>query len=275
MVETALTERSTRVVSLSKLHRAAQRRERGVFLVEGANAVGAALAVGAVRTVLVREDDVASFGEVLDEAHASGVEVVVITPRAADKLAETTTTPGLFAECTSLDTDVDTVVGSRSHGAVVVAVDLADPGNAGTLIRTADATGCAGVVIAGDAVDVHNGKCIRASAGSVFHLPIARDRDVAGVLARLRAAGHTILATTADGELSLDDLDAAGPDGLLAGPVAWLFGNEAHGLSPEVAASADHRVAIPIRGRAESLNIAAAAAMCLYVTARVHAAHTS
>ncbi|MEH3154556.1 MAG: RNA methyltransferase [Gordonia paraffinivorans] len=274
-MDTALTERSTRVVSLSKLHRPAQRRERGVFLVEGANAVGAALAVGTVRTVLVREDDVTSFGTVLDEARAAGTEIVVITPRAADKLAETTTTPGLFAECATLDTDVDALLASGRDGAVAVAVDLADPGNAGTLIRTADATGCSGVVFAGDAVDVHNGKCVRASAGSVFHLPVARDRDVAAVLTRLRDAGHTILATTAGGELSLDDLDGAGTGGLLAGPVAWLFGNEAHGLSPEVAAAADHRVAIPIRGRAESLNIAAAAAMCLYVSARVHRAHTS
>ncbi len=127
------------------------------------------------------------------------------------------------------------------------------------------------MLLAGDAVDVHNGKCVRASAGSVFHLPVARDRDVSGALAALHDAGYTVLATAADGEVSLDDLDAAGADGLLAGRVAWLFGNEAHGLPPEVAAAADHRVAIPIRGRAESLNIAAAAAMCLYVSARVRA----
>ena len=275
MVDAALTERSTRVVSLSKLHRAAQRRDRGAFLVEGANAVTAALAVGAVRTVLVREDDVTSFGAVLDDARAADVEIVAVTARAADKLAETTTTPGLFAECTTLDSDLDALVAAGHDGAVAVAVDLADPGNAGTLIRTADATGCAGVLFAGDAVDVHNGKCVRASAGSVFHLPIARDRDVAAVLGRLHDAGYTVLATAADGELSLDDLDAAGADGPLAGRVAWLFGNEAHGLPPEVAAAADHRVAIPIRGRAESLNIAAAAAMCLYVSARVRAAQAS
>ena len=272
MVDVALTERSTRVVSLSKLHRAAQRRDRGAFLVEGANSVTAALAAGAVRTVLVRESDVMSFGTVLDDARAAGVEIVVVTARAADKLSETTTTPGLFAECSTLDTDPDALVASGSDGAVVVAVDLADPGNAGTVIRTADATGCAGVVLAGDAVDVHNGKCVRASAGSVFHLPIARDRDVSAALARLHDAEYTVLATAADGELSLDDLDAAGTDGLLAGRVAWLFGNEAHGLAPDVAAAADHRVAIPIRGRAQSLNIAAAAAMCLYVSARVRAA---
>ncbi|WP_299576607.1 RNA methyltransferase [uncultured Williamsia sp.] len=271
----ALTERSTRVVSLSKLHRAAQRRDRGAFLVEGANAVIAALAVGAVRTVLVREHDVTSFAAVLDDASAAGVEIAVVTARAADKLAETTTTPGLFAECATLDTDLDAIVTSGRDGAVVVAVDLADPGNAGTLIRTADATGCAGVLLAGDAVDVHNGKCVRASAGSVFHLPVARDRDVPAALARLRDAGYTVLATAADGELSLDDLDAAGADGPLAARVAWLFGNEAHGLTPEVARAADHRVSIPIRGRAESLNIAAAAAMCLYVSARVRAAQVS
>jgi TrmH family RNA methyltransferase len=274
-VDAALTERSTRVVSLSKLHRAAQRRDRGVFLVEGANAVAAALAEGLARSVLVREADVAAFGPVLDDARAADVEIVVVTARAADKLAETATTPGLFAECATLDVDLDALLDAGRDGAVVVGVDLADPGNAGTLIRTADATGCAGVVLAGDAVDVHNGKCVRASAGSVFHLPVARDRDVVGTLIRLRDAGYTVLATAADGEVSLDDLDAAGGDGLLADRVAWLFGNEAHGLAPDVAAAADHRVAIPIRGRAESLNIAAAAAMCLYVSARAHAAKAS
>lgn len=144
-----------------------------------------------------------------------------------------------------------------------VPVEIAEPGNAGTLIRVADAVGVDGVILAGDTVDPHNGKCVRASAGSLFHVPVARERDITAVLDALSAAGVTLLATTARGEV---ELDAADP--LLTGPVAWLFGNEAHGLAAEVAARADHRVRIPIHGRAESLNLAAAAAICLYASAR-------
>ena len=120
------------------------------------------------------------------------------------------------------------------------------------------------VVLAGDSVDPHNGKCVRSSAGSIFHLPVARERDTDRVLATLAEAGVQILATAADGEIDLDDADE-----LLAAPTAWLFGNEAHGLDPQVAARADHRVRIPIRGRAESLNLATAASICLYASARV------
>ncbi|MGZ8180109.1 TrmH family RNA methyltransferase [Williamsia sp. SKLECPSW1] len=268
----ALTERSTRVVSLSKLHRAAHRRERREFLAEGSNAVSAALAAGAARTVLVRQGEESTFGPVLESARAAAVEVLLITERAAQKLAETTTTPGLFAVCASVEVDTDDLLAAAGAGMVVVAADLSEPGNAGTLIRTADATGCAGLVLAGETVDVHNGKCVRASAGSVFHLPVARDRDTASVVHRLRDRGYVVLATAADGEVSLDDLDRDGVTGTLGGAVAWLFGNEAHGLPDDLLAAADHRVAIPIRGRAESLNIAAAAAMCLYVGSRVAAA---
>ena len=126
--------------------------------------------------------------------------------------------------------------------------------------------GADAVLLLGDAVDPHNGKCVRASAGSVFHLPIVRERDVDAALSSVRSAGITILATSADGELVLDDASD-----VLAEPTAWLFGNEAHGLSAPLARAADHRVSIPIRGRAESLNLASAASICLYESARVQA----
>jgi len=125
------------------------------------------------------------------------------------------------------------------------------------------AVGADAVVLAGDSVDPHNGKCVRASAGSVFHLPLARERDTGTVLDALAAAGLQVLATAADGEVDLDDADE-----LLAAPTAWLFGNEAHGLPAAVVARADHRIAVPIHGRAESLNLATAAAVCVYTTAR-------
>jgi TrmH family RNA methyltransferase len=264
-VDAALTERSTRVVSFAKLHRASERRDRAEFLIEGTNAVRSALDVGVARTVLVRVDEEFRHADVLDMARTAGIEILLVTARAADKLAETSTTPGLFAICDLLDASpADIIDRAGPTATVAVGVDISDPGNAGTLIRTADAMGCAGVLLVGSSsVDPHNGKAVRASAGSVFHIPVARAQDPQAIVDALRAAGIAVLATAADGELSLDDADA-----VLASGVAWLFGNEAHGLPNDLLTAADHRVSIPIRGRAESLNIAAAAAVCLYSSAR-------
>jgi TrmH family RNA methyltransferase len=146
---------------------------------------------------------------------------------------------------------------------VVICADIRDPGNAGTVIRTADAAGADGVVLAGSSVDAYNPKTVRASVGSLFHLPVAVEPDIAAAVAAARAAGLNVLAADGAGEVVLD----RGADRLLAGPTAWLFGNEAWGLPPETAALADHRVRIPIHGRAESLNLSTAAAVCLYASA--------
>ena len=146
-----------------------------------------------------------------------------------------------------------------------MAADIRDPGNAGTILRTADAAGAGSVVFAGDAVDPYNGKCVRASAGSLFHVDIVRERSTAGVVSELRDAGVQVLAATGHGD---DDLDDLLDDGTLARPTAWLFGSEAHGLSEDVLAAAGRRVRVPIYGGAESLNLAAAAAVCLYASAR-------
>jgi RNA methyltransferase, TrmH family len=116
-------------------------------------------------------------------------------------------------------------------------------------------------------VDPYNGKAVRASAGSLFHLPLALDPRTTDVLDAVRRAGLLVLAADGRGELDLDDAEDAG---LLGAPTAWLFGNEAWGLPADVAALADHRVRIPLHGRAESLNLATAAAVCLYASARAH-----
>lgn len=261
-----LTERSSRVVSYAKLHRASVRRAEGRFLVEGANSVESALADDRAEAILMLDgDQQVRHRSIIDAAAERGVPLHLLTPRAAHKLAETETTTGVFAVCSLLDVSLAAVLDS-SPRLLAVAVEPREPGNAGTLIRCADAMGADGVVVLGDAVDPHNGKCVRASAGSVFHLPVVRERDIGGGLAALRGAGISLLATAADGEVSLDDADT-----LLGSPTAWLFGNEAHGLPDDIAADADTRVSIPIRGRAESLNLAAAAAICLYASARVQA----
>jgi TrmH family RNA methyltransferase len=142
---------------------------------------------------------------------------------------------------------------------LVALVEPNEPGNLGTVIRTADAAGADAVLVAGG-VDVTNGKAVRASAGSLFHLPVVECAADA-----LAGTGLRTLATTGAGTT---DLDALIDDGTLAAPTLWIFGSEAHGLPDAVLAAAEHTVRIPIRGRAESLNLAAAAAVCLYASAR-------
>jgi TrmH family RNA methyltransferase len=165
---------------------------------------------------------------------------------------------------------------------IAVLAQVRDPGNAGTVIRAADAAGADAVVLTDASVDVHNPKAVRATAGSLFHLPVVTGIPLEAGLAAIRAAGLWLLAADGAGELDLDDLsdDAegadAGPAGLagpagpkgLAGPVAWVFGNEAWGLPAADRSLADAAVRVPVHGRAESLNLATAATVCLYATAR-------
>ncbi len=246
-----------------KLHRGVARRKSGRFLVEGAQAIEEALAFGVVHELFGTSDALAQHTVLVSAAERNGIPVSIVTERAAAALSDTVSPQGLVAVCELVDVPLEQAL----HGAprlVAVLIDAAEPGNAGSIIRVADAAGADAVVLAGDSVDVHNGKCVRASTGSVFHLPVARHRDALDAVAQARAAGLQILATAADGETTIDDADE-----LLRAPTAWLFGNEAHGLAPSLAAAADHRVRIPIHGRAESLNLATAAALCLYASARV------
>jgi TrmH family RNA methyltransferase len=247
------------VVAAVKLQRHAGRRRAGRFLAEGPNLVEAAARRGLVDELFATEAAAGRHRALLAE-----LPIRLVTDRAAKALSETVTPSGLVAVCRVPDTSIDSVLAAAPR-LVVVAVELSEPGNAGTLIRLADALGAAAVIFAGHGVDPYNGKCLRSSAGSIFALPVVVEPDTDGIISRLRAAGLQILATTLDGELSLDDADA-----LLAAPTAWLFGPESRGLPTELAGMADHRVRILMPGHAESLNVASAAAICLYQSARAH-----
>jgi TrmH family RNA methyltransferase len=155
---------------------------------------------------------------------------------------------------------------------VAVLAHVRDPGNAGTVLRAADAAGAGGVVLTDASVDVFNPKCVRASAGSLFHLPVATGVPLDPTVEALRAAGLVVLAADVAGTVDLDDLQdlAARGEGPLAGPVAWVFGNEAWGLPDDALGAADAVVRVPVYGRAESLNLATAATVCLYAAARAH-----
>jgi TrmH family RNA methyltransferase len=245
------------VAAAVKLHRHVGRRRAARFLAEGPNLVEAALRRGLVSEVFATESASARFGAIL-----TGVPVHLVTERAAKALSDTVTPIGLVAVCAVPDVALADVIADRPR-LMAVAVEISEPGNAGTLIRIADAMGAEAVVLAGHSVDPYNGKCLRASAGSIFSIPVVSETDAAHAVSALREAGLQVLATTVDGEVSLDDAD-------LSGPTAWLFGPEAHGLPTELAEKATHRVHIPMPGSAESLNVASAASICLYQTARAH-----
>jgi TrmH family RNA methyltransferase len=229
------------------------------FLAEGPNLVAAAMARGLVRDVFVTEAAAARHESLLG---AQNAPVHLVTERAAKVLSDTVTPAGLVAVCDMPGTLLTDVL-AGSPRLVAVAVEIGEPGNAGTLIRIADAMGAAAVILAGHSVDPYNGKCLRASAGSIFSVPVVVEADTNAAVAALRATGLQVLASTVDGERALDEAEQ-----LLERPTAWLFGPESHGLPTEIASQADHRVRIPMSGGAESLNVAAAAAICLYQSAR-------
>ncbi len=257
--------RSPRVRAARQLGKRALRQRARAFLVEGPQAVAEALATGARLTELfVTGEGRSRYAELADQASRQGADVQLVSGEVMAALAQTITPQGVLGVCAFIDVPLAELTGA-GPALVVVLAHVRDPGNAGTVLRTADAAGAHGVVFSAASVDPYNGKCVRASAGSLFHLPVVVGVSPAEAAASLRAAGLRILAADGSGRRSLDELADAGE---LAGPTAWLFGNEAWGLPDDLLALADETVAVPIYGRAESLNLAAAAAVCLYGSAR-------
>lgn len=246
---------------LRSARRLLQRRGReraGEFLVEGAPAVREALAEpGRVRLVIVQNP--LRPAELL--AGAGDVPVVVATRSQVAQLTDTVTSQGIFAVVR--DQAVGLAELPKDPYLVVICAEVRDPGNAGTVIRCADAFGADAVVLTHGSVEHTNPKTVRASVGSIFHLPVTHGVRFDQVVGWARDAGLQVLAADAGGE-DLDELAAAGE---LARPTAWMMGNEAWGLPDELLAQVDRVVAIPMWGRAESLNLSTAAAVCLYATA--------
>ncbi|MCF6379542.1 RNA methyltransferase [Nocardioides KLBMP 9356] len=265
-MSTPLVATNSRVKEARKLSRRSVRTERRLFLADGPKAVEGALGATThdgepcVVEVFATPDAAQRYDDLL-----GGVDdVVLVDDRAMAALSDSVSPAGVVAVCRFVDVPLQQLL-ETSSPPLVVCADVRDPGNAGTIIRTADAVGAGGVVLTGHSVDPHNPKTVRASVGSLFHLPVAVEPDTEVAVRRVRAAGMDVLAADGAGELDLFEIDE-----LLADDVAWLFGNEAWGLPEDVAGLADHRVRIPIAGRAESLNLSTAAAVCLYATARAH-----
>lgn len=255
-----------------RLRTAAGRRLAGRFLAEGAGCLSAAARTGALVEVFVTSAARQALpGEVL----AAGVPVTEVSARTMAGLTGTVAPAGMVGVARSLTRPLAAVLaswpasGARDApgglpGLTVVLAGVADPGNAGTIVRSADASGAALVVAVGGSVELHNAKVVRASAGSVFHVPLATAATLAEVVHALRDRGIRVLA--ADAHAAVDLAAAAA---WLAPPVAWVFGNEARGLDGAQVSLVDAAVRIPLRGSAESLNVATAAALCLYASAGI------
>ncbi|HET8969447.1 MAG TPA: RNA methyltransferase, partial [Candidatus Nanopelagicales bacterium] len=197
-------------------------------------------------------------------ARAAGAEVVPASGEVVAAMSGTVSPQGMVGVCRLPRTTVAEVLAGRPRLLVVLA-QVRDPGNAGTVIRAADAAGADGVVLTDASVDPYNPKTVRATAGSLWHVPVATGATLAELAPALRSSGLRLLAADGAGERDLDELADAGG---LAVPTGWIFGNEAWGLPAPTRALADEVVRVPIHGRAESLNLATAAAVCLYASAR-------
>lgn len=230
--------------------------------------MAAALTAGApVREVFVDEDvDLAAIVRLAEDA---GLPVTGTSAAVIAAMAETAQPQGVLAVCDllvpdDLATAVDIVMAAA--GPVLVLDQVSDPGNLGSAIRTADAVGAAGVVLTPGSVDVHNGKVVRSTAGSLFHLPVLADVPVPLIAQAARQHGRSLVVATGD---AADDLFSAADAGRVGQRSCWVVGSEAHGVSAQARAEADLAVRIPMKGGAESLNAAVAAAVVLFVTEHV------
>lgn len=250
--------------SARRLLRRRLRETEGRWLVEGPQAVREALLTpGVVQRLFHTYQAAARHPELLEAADRSGVPVVGVDEAELSTLSETVASQGLVAVTRGVQTPLEDALGEQPQ-LVVICAQVRDPGNAGAVIRCADAFGAGAVVLTESSVELGNPKTVRASAGSLFHLPVSTGVELAPAVEACRRRGLQVLA--ADGAAT-DQLDELSRDGTLARPTAWLMGNEAWGLPAEHAALADRRVAVPLWGAAESLNLATAAAVCLYATA--------
>jgi TrmH family RNA methyltransferase len=259
------------------LQRRQERKDTGKFLVEGRQAVREALRMpGVVEAVFFRWASAMDNIDLFELTRDAGVAYYGVSEQNLATLTDTVTPQGVVAVANTIDVPLKSVLGKKAKkddkprkkhrrkdvSLVVICAQVRDPGNAGTVIRCADAFGADAVILSSDSVEVYNPKTVRASVGSIFHLPIVVGVDLAEAIAACRAAGMQIFATDGAAGTDLTDLDAD-----LDKPTAWVMGNESWGLPVEHLALADHTVAVPIYGQAESLNLATAAAVCLYASA--------
>lgn len=256
--------RSPRVRAVAKLAKRDARSETGLFLLEGPQAVSEALEFRPELLVdlFVTPTALERYSDISRKAADADTEIEFVTESVLDAMADTVTPQGIIAVCRQFPTSVKDIFASGPK-LIAILEEVRDPGNAGTIIRAADAAGVDAVILTGRSVDLYNPKVVRATTGSLFHVSVAVALELESVLERCNSAGLQVIAADVKGA----DLLEARTHGVLNAPTAWLFGNEARGLSDEHFALADRAITVPIYGHAESMNLATAASVCLYESA--------
>ena len=254
--------RSPRVRGVAKLAKRDARSQTGRFLLEGPQAVSEALAFRPelIEELFVTPTALDRYQDIGRAAREVDLEIEFVTEQVLEAMADTVTPQGVLAVARQFPTSLKEILAAEPR-LIAILEEVRDPGNAGTIIRAADSAGADAVILTGRSVDLYNPKVVRATTGSLFHLPVAIMPELDDVLERVKAAGIQVLAADIKGE----DLLSARPS--LAAPTAWLFGNEARGLSDEQLELADRAITVPIYGKAESMNLATAASVCLYESA--------
>jgi TrmH family RNA methyltransferase len=209
------------------------------------------------------EEAVERHQELFARAEAARVEVQLVSDSVLKVMCDTSTPQGVLAVCHQMHATLDEVVALKPQ-LVALLANIRDPGNAGTVLRAADAAGADAVIFSENSVDVYNPKVVRSTTGSLFHLPVVLGVSIEDAITKLRASGMQIFAANGGG-VELPTLTSAD----LAKPTVWVMGNEAWGFEPETLERVDQQVAVPIYGAAESLNLATAASICLYASAFV------
>jgi TrmH family RNA methyltransferase len=247
-----------------RLLRRKDRQSARRFLVEGPQAVSEALGrPGTIIELIVADDSLDHHHALLDTAANAGAGIVVTSARAVDELAATVTPQGLIAICHMVDVSAVDALADAPQLAVLCN-QVRDPGNLGTVIRCADAFGADAVLVSRDSVDVYNAKTVRATTGSLFHLPVAIGVDLTEAITLAHDSGLQVFGADAAAAHKINDLAESGE---LKRPTLWVMGNEAWGLPAEHRELLDRLVALPLYGRAESLNLSTAAAVFLYASA--------
>lgn len=254
--------KASKVRGVAKLTKKDARSETGLFLLEGPQGLKEVLdRPKLVEELFASEEALERYPELFERAQAARLQVQLVSEPVLKALTDTTTPQGIVAVCHQFDVSLADIFDGQPK-LIALLANIRDPGNAGTVLRAADAAGADAVIFSSNSVDVYNPKVVRSTTGSIFHLPFAVDCEIAEVIAAAKKAGHQVFAANGGG-VQIPSLS----DAELAKPTTWVFGNEAWGFEPETLDLVDQEVAVPIYGAAESLNLATAASICLYASA--------
>ena len=247
------------VKAAAELKQKKYRTQNGLYLAEGLRTAEEAVAYKAVETLFYVATDDDRTMRLLEDAAMQNIKLVCVNENVMKKIADTETPQGIIAVCKMRQPKLENLLAS---GKMLLVLDrVGDPGNIGTMLRTADAAGIGGLVLLKGCADIYAPKTVRSSMGSLFHIPVLSGVSEQEFVSTAKKAGYDLLVTCLDGADNLYKAD-------LSGRIAFVMGNEAGGVSETLLEKADKRVYIPMASRAESLNVAMAAGIVMFEALR-------